>query len=112
MATDHAGLVLAERECTVREGRSTVRDDAAVVPAPEGDVTAEAPDRRRSARLVRGGISLLTLAAFVVLGLGRRTALTRSLGRIDHPQWSWIALGVGLEASSMATCAMMQRLLL
>ena len=28
---------------------------------------------------------------------GRRSALTRSLRRIGHPQWSWIALGIALE---------------
>ncbi len=76
------------------------------------NVTADATNSRRNAHLLRGGISVLTLAAFVVLILGKRTALTRSLGRIGHPQWTWIALGVLLEASSMATFAMMQRRLL
>jgi uncharacterized protein (TIRG00374 family) len=104
MATDHID-------------ESTVRGDAAAVPASERDesgpdVEAGATDRRRSAHLLRGGVSVLTVAAFVVLVLGRRTALTRSLGRIDHPQWSWIALGVALEALSMVTFAMMQRRLL
>ena len=82
------------------------------MPASTRDVTAGATDRRRSARVLRGGVSVATVAAFVVLVLGKRTALTRSLGRIGHPQWSWIALGVLLEASSMATFAMMQRRLL
>ena len=112
MATDHADVVLADRESPTREPGSTVRGHAAAVPASERDVTAEATNRRRSSHLVRGGVSTVTVAAFVVLVLGRRTALTRSLGRIGHPQWSWIALGIALEASSMATFAMMQRRLL
>ena len=112
MATDQTVSALAERDSPVREGRSTVRGDAAAVPASERDVDADATNRRRSAHLLRGGVSVLTVAAFVVLVLGRRTALTRSLGRIGHPQWSWIALGVALEVSSMATFAMMQRRLL
>jgi hypothetical protein len=112
MATDHADVALAERDSPIREGRSTVRGDATAVPASERDVTADATNSRRSAHLLRGGVSVLTVAAFVVLVLGRRTALTRSLGRIGHPHWSWIALGVLLEASSMATFAMMQRRLL
>ena len=112
MATDHADVVLADRESPTREPGSTVRGHASAVPASESDVTAEATDRRRSSHLVRGGVSAVTVTAFVVLVLGRRTALTRSLGRIGHPQWSWIALGIALEASSMATFAMMQRRLL
>ena len=112
MATDHADVVLADRESPTREPGSTVRGHAAAVPASERDDTAEATNRRRSSHLIRGGVSTVTVAAFVVLVLGRRTALTRSLGRIGHPQWSWIALGIVLEASSMATFAMMQRRLL
>ena len=112
MATDHADVALANRGSPLGEGASTVRGSAAAVPASERGVTADATNTRRSAHLLRGGLSVLTVAAFVVLVLGRRTALTRSLGRIGHPQWSWIALGVLLEASSMATFAMMQRRLL
>jgi putative heme transporter len=112
MATDHADVALSDRKSPLREGRSTARGDAAAVPASERDVTADATNSRRSAHLLRGGVSVLTVAAFVVLVLGRRSALTRSLGRIGHPQWSWIALGVLLEASSMATFAMMQSRLL
>ena len=112
MATDHADVALAERDSPIREGRSTVRGDAAAVRTSDRDVTTDASNSRRSAHLLRGGVSVLTVAAFVVLVLGRRTALSRSLGRIGHPQWSWIALGVALEASSMTTFAMMQRRLL
>ena len=117
MAIDHADVALAERESPTREPGSTVRCHATAVPASErpeseGDANAGATNRRRSAHLLRRGVSVLTVAAFVVLVLGRRTALTRSLGRIGHPQWSWIALGIALEASSMATFAMMQRRLL
>jgi uncharacterized protein (TIRG00374 family) len=112
MATDHADVAIAERESPIGEGRCTVRGDAAAVPAFERDITADATNSRKSAHLLRGGVSVLTVAAFVVLVLGRRTALTRSLGRIGHPQWSWISLGVLLEASSMVTFAMMQRRLL
>ena len=100
MATDHA------------DSGSTLRRDAAV-PEPEADVnTGAASSRRRSTHLFRGGLSVVTVAAFVVLVLGKWTALTRSLGPIGHPHWSWIALGVLLEGLSMATFAMMQRRLL
>ena len=113
MATDQAVVALSDPKSAVREGECTVRGDAVAVPASsERDRNAEATDRRRSARLLRGGVSVITVAAFVVLVLGRRTALTRSLGRIGHPQWSWIALGIALEVSSMTTFAMMQRRLL
>ena len=112
MATDQTVSALAEGDSPIRGGGSTVRGDAAAVPASERGVDADTTNRRRTAHLLRGGVSVLTVAAFVVLVLGRRTALTRSLGRIGHPQWSWIALGVLLEASSMATFAMMQRRLL
>ena len=117
MATDQVEAAPSDHKSPVRGGECTVRGDAVAVPASEcdesgADVEADATDRRRSAHLLRGGVSVLTVAAFVVLVLGRRTALTRSLGRIDHPQWSWIALGVALETSSMVTFAMMQRRLL
>jgi uncharacterized protein (TIRG00374 family) len=112
MATDHAGVVFAERERPVREDGDTDRGDAAAVPVSERDVDADATKRRRSACFLRSGVSVLTVAAFVVLVLRKQTAITRSLGRIGHPQWSWIALGFALEASSMATFAMMQRRLL
>jgi putative heme transporter len=112
MATDHADTVIADRESPARKPASTVRGRASAVSVSERNVTAEATNSRRSAHLLRGGASVLTVAAVVALVLGRRTALTRSFGRIGHPQWSWIALGVALEASSMATFAMMQRRLL
>jgi uncharacterized protein (TIRG00374 family) len=82
------------------------------MPAVERDVTADVTNGRRSTHLLRGGVSVLTIAAFVVLVVERHAELTRSLGRIGHPQWSWIVLGIALEVSSMATFAMMQRRLL
>jgi uncharacterized protein (TIRG00374 family) len=112
MATDHADAAPSDRKSPVRGGQSTVRGVAAASPESERDVKADATNGLKRARALRGGVSVATVAAFVVLVLGRRTALTRSLGRIDHPQWSWISLGVLLEASSMATFAMMQRRLL
>ena len=117
MATDHVDVAPSDQKALIRGGEGTVVGDAASVPASEPDesgpnVTPDATGRRRSAHLLRCGVSVATVAAFVVLVLGKRTALTRSLGRIGHPQWSWIALGVLLEASSMATFAMMQRRLL
>jgi len=112
MATDHSDVALGGRDSPLPEGPSTVRGDTAVVRVSKRDVSAEATKRRRSAHLLRGGVSVLTVAAFVVLVVGRRSALTRSLVRIGHPQWSWIALGIALEVSSMATFATMQRRLL
>jgi uncharacterized protein (TIRG00374 family) len=87
-------------------------DHADVVLESERDSNAQATDRRRRARLLRGGVTVVTVVAFAVLVLGKRTALTRSLGRIGHPQWSWIALGVVLEVSSMTSFGMMQSRLL
>jgi putative heme transporter len=112
MATDQADVAPSDRKSPVRGGESTVGGDAAALLASARVLTAGATDRRRSTRVLRGGVSVATAAAFVVLVVGKRTALTRSLGRIGHPHWSWIALGVLLEASSMATFAMMQRRLL
>jgi uncharacterized protein (TIRG00374 family) len=112
MATDLADVVVVERESPAREPASSIRGQTAAVPGSERDVSADAMVGQRRAHLLRGGVSVLTVAAFVLLVLGRRSALTRSLGRIGHPQWSWIALGVALEVSSMATFAMMQRRLL
>jgi len=104
MATEHA------------KGRSTVRDAAAVPeserPGFERDVKADGTNRQQRSRLLRSGVSVATVAAFVVLVLGRREALARSLGRIGHTQWSWIALGIALEVASMTTFALMQRRLL
>src|SRR5580700_5049030 len=111
MATDQADVMLADRESLDRT-RNIVSGAGPAVPESERGLTANVTQRPRSAHLLRGGVSVLTVAAFVVLVLGRRSALTRSLGRIGHPQWSWIALGVALEASSMTTFAMMQRRLL
>ena len=105
MATDHAEVVLVEREGSARESGCTVRGSTAGAPVSELHVKADATNSRKSAHLLRGGVSVITLAAFVVLVLGKRTALTRSLGRIGHPQWSWIAMGIALEVSSMTTFA-------
>ena len=112
MATDHVDVSPSDRRSPIRERQSTVRGDAAAVPASERVVKADVTSRLKRARVLRVGVSVATVAAFVVLVLGRRTALTKSLGRIGHPQWPWIALGILLEASSMATFAIMQRRLL
>jgi putative heme transporter len=61
---------------------------------------------------VRAGVSVLTVAAFVLLVLSKRGALTTSLGRLGHPHWTWVPIAVALEALSMATFAGMQRRLL
>jgi uncharacterized protein (TIRG00374 family) len=61
---------------------------------------------------VRGGVFVVTASAFVVLVLGKRAALTKSIGRIGHPYWFWIAFGIALEVSSMTAFAMMPRRLL
>jgi putative heme transporter len=111
MATDQADVMLADRESLDRT-RNIVSGAGPAVPESERGLTANVTQRPRSAHLLRGVVSLLTVGAFVVLVLGRRTALTRSLGRIGHPRWSWIVLGIALEVSSMVTFAMMQRRLL
>ena len=76
-----------------------------------------ATDRRgqprvRRRRLVRIGASSLALLAFGVVILSKRHSLARSFTRIGHPRWSWVVVGVLLEALSMTTFAMMQSRLL
>lgn len=66
----------------------------------------------RSTRLLRNGLSILALLAFGFVVLNKRSALARSFTRIGHPRWSWVALGVVLEALSMTTFAVMQSRLL
>jgi hypothetical protein len=110
MATDHGNTVIADRESPARELGGAISGAAAAVRETARDDSAAA-GRRRSAHLFRGGVSLATVGVFVVLVLGRRTALTRSLRRIGHPPWSWIVLGIALEVSSMTTFALMRRLL-
>jgi uncharacterized protein (TIRG00374 family) len=85
--------------------------DAAVAESTRPDAV-EPENPRRSPRFLRGCVTVVTVGAFAVLVLGKRSALTRSLGRIGHPQWLWIVLGIALEVLSMAAFAMMQRCLL
>jgi hypothetical protein len=52
-----------------------------------------------------------------LLGIGvviltKKHSLARSFSRIGHPRWSWVFLGIVLEALSMTTFAMMQSRLL
>jgi uncharacterized protein (TIRG00374 family) len=97
------------RERLDREDREPF--DAAVPESTRPDAV-EPENSRSSSQFLRGGVTVVTVGAFVVLVLSKRNALTKSLGRIGHPQWLWIVLGIALEVSSMAAFAMMQRHLL
>jgi putative heme transporter len=67
---------------------------------------------RKNRRLLRKGLTSATLLAFGFVLLDKRSSLTRSFVRIGHPRWSWVVVGVVLEASSMMAFAFMQRQLL
>jgi putative heme transporter len=112
MATDHAAIALEDRECRIRRWERVVRSPREAVPDPERQINPELTKRRRNVPFRKVGLSTLTGGAIVLLLLSKRTALTRSFGRIGHPQWWWVALGIALELASMATVAMMQRRLL
>ena len=65
-----------------------------------------------TARSVRGGLSLGAVSVFALLVASKREALTKSFGRLGHSHWSWVPIAVGLELTSMAAFALMQRSLL
>jgi hypothetical protein len=54
----------------------------------------------------------LALLAFGLVILSKKDSLAASFARIGHPRWSWVVVGVLLEALSMTTFAMMQSRLL
>jgi uncharacterized membrane protein YbhN (UPF0104 family) len=78
--------------------------------AEDGDGVVE-PGGQRGRRL-RMAASVVALAGFVILVVSKRGSLTTSLGRLGHPQWSWIPIALALEWASMATFARLQVLLL
>jgi hypothetical protein len=63
-------------------------------------------------RIAQVGVSSLALLAFGAVLLTKKHSLARSFARIGHPHWSWVVLGILLEALSMTTFAMMQSRLL
>src|SRR5207248_4862214 len=68
------------------------------------------PASRRSGRIdVRLGLTLLALLALVVLVVTQRSVIASSLGALDHLNWTWLPLALGLEWASIATFARMQR---
>ena len=68
------------------------------------------PVWRRSGRIdVRLGLTLLALLALVVLVVTQRSVIASSLGALDHLNWTWLPLALGLEWASIATFARMQR---
>jgi len=68
------------------------------------------PASRRSGRIdVRLGLTLLALLALVVLVVTQRSVIASSLGALDHLNWTWLPLALGLEWVSIATFARMQR---
>jgi heme A synthase len=84
MATSHADAVVAERDGPFRELGCMVRGHAAIVPESEENLTADATNRRRIAHFPRVGVSVVTVATFAALVLGKRTALRG--GRISSRQ--------------------------
>jgi hypothetical protein len=43
---------------------------------------------------IRGAVSLVTVGAFVLIVVTKRTVLARSLSHLGHPHWSWIPVAV------------------
>ena len=70
------------------------------------------PRTDKKLRLIRIGLLPIAPLAFVLVVLHSRRAITRSFGRIGHTHWSWLLVGVALEAMSMSTFALMQGRLL
>jgi uncharacterized membrane protein YbhN (UPF0104 family) len=64
------------------------------------------------ARWVRGALSVGAVAVFVLVVASKSGALTKSFVRLGHSHWSWVPIAVGLELTSMAAFALMQRRLL
>src|SRR5436305_13861727 len=67
------------------------------------------PRQRRPDRIdVRLGLTLLALLALVVLVVTQRSVIASSLGALDHLNWTWLPLALGLEWVSIATFARVQ----
>ncbi len=85
---------------------------AARVVEPGREPDARSTRDRRVARWVRGALSVGAGTVFALLVASKREALTKSLGRLGHSHWCWVLMAVGLELTSMAAFALMQRRLL
>jgi hypothetical protein len=57
----------------------------------------------------RTGLTLAALAGIVLIVVTRRRALTTALASVGHAHWLWVPIAIGLEGTSMATFALMQR---
>jgi putative heme transporter len=91
---------------------ASTTDTTVPAPATDGRADAKGGDRRLLRKGIRGGMSAVTVAVMVFFVVTKRGALTSSIGRLGHPDWSWIPIALVLEAVSMATFASMQSLLL
>jgi uncharacterized protein (TIRG00374 family) len=80
------------------------------MPRSDGDGTMARAGQR--GRRLRTAVSVISLAGFVIFIVSKREPLATSLGRLGHPQWSWIPIALALEWASMATFARLQVLLL
>jgi uncharacterized protein (TIRG00374 family) len=95
---------------------STVPSAPASLPTdvvePRPEPGAKSTRDLRVTQSVRAGLTLGAIAVFALLVASKRGALTNSLGRLGHSHWSWVPIAVGLELTSMAAFALMQRRLL
>jgi hypothetical protein len=66
----------------------------------------------KTGRRIKNAVSLVTVGAFALIVVTKRTALASSFAHLGHPHWSWIPVAVALELVSMGTFALMQRELL
>jgi putative heme transporter len=84
---------------------------SALTPEPGRHGDSPRSTTARIGRRIRAVLSVAGLVAFSIL-VAKRADLATSFGRIGHPRWSWIVVGVALECASMEAFAWMQRRLL
>jgi uncharacterized membrane protein YbhN (UPF0104 family) len=90
---------------------SPIVEFPALVLEPDRPIDPPRPTKRRSRGAIRVAISVVGLVVFTIL-ITRRAEVATSIGRLRHPQWSWIPVAVALEFASMETFALTQRRLL
>jgi uncharacterized protein (TIRG00374 family) len=67
---------------------------------------------RRGPHLVKTVLTVVATVTVVVLLVIQRDQLVRAVAALRHLKWWWVALALGLEATSMAAVARLQRRML